>query len=150
MLVAKRCLIRNSLPRVSRSSSSSVQRNLQALLKQKHPLNNIPAAIESKIGRNLHLLPNHPLNIIKKKIERYCNDYASNNNQSPFAIYDSESPVADVKSCFDDLLVPPGHCSRSRSDTYYLTDELVFRSYFIFTMLIAPTDSYFCASMSIH
>jgi phenylalanyl-tRNA synthetase alpha chain len=71
------------------------------------------------------LLTDHPLNIIKNKIEKYCNEYAMENRQSKFAIYDKEPPVADTKNCFDDLLVPPDHCSRSRSDTYYLTDKLV-------------------------
>jgi phenylalanyl-tRNA synthetase alpha chain len=70
-------------------------------------------------------MPNHPLNIIKKKIETYCNAYAQEHKQSPFSIFDNESPVADTKSCFDDLLVPANHCSRSRSDTYYLSEELV-------------------------
>jgi hypothetical protein len=36
-------------------------------LKTKHPRNNIPETIIQKIGRNLHLQKNHPLNIIKTK-----------------------------------------------------------------------------------
>lgn len=35
-----------------------------------HPLCNIPINVDSRIGANLHLKPNHPLNIIKSKIEK--------------------------------------------------------------------------------
>ncbi len=44
----------------------SLQQTLQRL-RNGHPKNNITEGIISKVGRNLHLLPNHPLNIIKKK-----------------------------------------------------------------------------------
>jgi phenylalanyl-tRNA synthetase alpha subunit len=127
LLRSRLLFARNFSPGRVTLSTTRNERDLQELLGSKHPLNNVPSAIESKIGRNLHLMANHPLNIIKNKIEKYCNDYAAANNQSKFTIYDKESPVADTKNCFDDLLVPPDHCSRSRSDTYYLTDKLVYR-----------------------
>lgn len=133
---SRRLLSRNFFPGRASLSTSRGERDLKELLRRKHPLNNVPLEIESKIGRNLHLLPNHPLNIIKNKIEQYCNDYAAANNQSNFMIYDKESPVADTKNCFDDLLVPPDHCSRSRSDTYYLTDELVCRMFWPLCLLL--------------
>lgn len=38
-----------------------------AVLNTKHPRNNVGEAVKAKVGRNLHLLPNHPLNIIKTK-----------------------------------------------------------------------------------
>jgi phenylalanyl-tRNA synthetase alpha chain len=88
-------------------------------------MNNIPPQIAEKIGRNLHLEQHHPLNIIKAKIENYCNEYAKKYNQSSFDLYDKESPIAHVKNCFDDLLVPPDHVSRSRRDTYYIDDQHV-------------------------
>ncbi|KAJ1474699.1 hypothetical protein T484DRAFT_1831343, partial [Baffinella frigidus] len=31
--------------------------------------------------------------------------------------------------CFDDLMTPPDHVSRSRSDTYYVDDEHILRSH---------------------
>jgi hypothetical protein len=41
--------------------------DLLRLLKNKDPDNNISDSILSKVGRNLHLQKNHPLNIIKTK-----------------------------------------------------------------------------------
>ncbi len=40
---------------------------LPTTIKNGHPSNNIPDAIILKVGKNLHLQKNHPLNIIKKK-----------------------------------------------------------------------------------
>ena len=36
-----------------------------------HPNNNIPPHIAALVGRDLHLLPNHPIYIIRKKIQDY-------------------------------------------------------------------------------
>ncbi len=120
----------------SLSSASTVSRRvdlaaIRALLTSGDPLNNVPPAIADKVGINLHLTANHPLNIVKRKVEDYCNHYAAANSQSLFTLYDNECPVADVKSCFDDLLVPKDHCSRSRSDTYYVTNSLVALTAFV-------------------
>lgn len=37
-------------------------------LKNGHPFNNVPQSIIEKVGSNLHLRTNHPLNIIKKRL----------------------------------------------------------------------------------
>jgi len=42
---------------------------------------------------------------------------------------DNLSPVVSTSQCFDDLLTPPDHVSRSRNDTYYLDDTHVLRSH---------------------
>jgi phenylalanyl-tRNA synthetase alpha chain len=68
------------------------------------------------------------MNIIR--IEQFMNSYVSKTSVSgvrplQFDIYDSFSPLVDVKSCFDDLRVPKDHISRRPSDTYYITDKLV-------------------------
>lgn len=94
-----------------------------------HPQNNISKTCLEKIGKNLHLQTDHPLNTIKSIVENYCNDYAVKNGQTCFSIYDSEPPIASTKSCFDDLLVPPDHVSRSRSDTYYVDGDTVLRTH---------------------
>ena len=39
--------------------------------KNEYPTSNISESIANKLGRNLHLLPNHPLNIIKTRSARY-------------------------------------------------------------------------------
>jgi phenylalanyl-tRNA synthetase alpha chain len=78
-----------------------------------------------KIGRRLHLQPNHPLCIMKRRVEDYCARYAAEKGQTPFVLYDDLSPIVSAKSCFDDLLIPPEHVSRQKSDTYYITDSTV-------------------------
>jgi phenylalanyl-tRNA synthetase alpha subunit len=65
------------------------------------------------------------------------NSYGTNKpnpNSAPvkFDIYDSFSPLVDVKSCFDDLRVPIDHVSRRPSDTYYINEELVVNVHSIF------------------
>ena len=63
------------------------------------------------------------------RIEEYCNNYASQNNQSEFHKIDQLAPVVDTKSCFDDLRVGIDHVSRSTSDTYYVNDDMVWLLY---------------------
>jgi hypothetical protein len=52
--------------RTSLSRQFSLQHTMR-LLSDKHPMNNVPESINEKVGRNLHLVKNHPLNIIKKR-----------------------------------------------------------------------------------
>jgi hypothetical protein len=52
----------------SNASGSAVSaEDLVKRLKNGHPANNISETILSKVGKNLHLTKNHPLNIIKTK-----------------------------------------------------------------------------------
>eukprot|EP00605_Chrysophyceae_sp_TOSAG23-4_P000941 GSChrysophyteH1.ASY1.ANO1.1041.1 assembled CDS len=95
-----------------------------------HPQNNTPSSIVDKVGRNLHRLPDHPLNIIKRRIENYCQDYAKKTySMQEFAIFDDLSPIVTKRRCFDDLRVGPDHVSRSPSDTYYIDDEVLLRTH---------------------
>ncbi len=95
-----------------------------------HPQNNTPSSIVDKVGRNLHRLPDHPLNIIKRRIENYCQDYAKKTySMQEFAIFDDLSPIVTKRRCFDDLRVRPDHVSRSPSDTYYIDDEVLLRTH---------------------
>lgn len=118
---------------VSRAASLSMCATDYAAIKtmvaQPHPNNNVPPQIIEKIGRNLHKMDDHPLGIIKEKIETYMNSYAAENGISPFDVYDSLPPIVDTKSCFDDLLVGPDHVSRRPSDTYYVTDDTLLRTH---------------------
>jgi phenylalanyl-tRNA synthetase alpha chain len=71
----------------------------------------VSSSIFSKIGRNLHQQPLHPLHTIKSVIHAHLHDYQQ---------FDDFSPVVPIKNCFDDLLIPADHVSRSVSDTYYV------------------------------
>lgn len=108
-----------------------------AQIRTPHPHNNVSSVVSDKVGRNLHLQPHHPLHTIKVMVERFCAQHAASRYQqggekrtgNSFRIFDRESPVVSTQSCFDDLLVPPDHVSRSLSDTYYINDTTLMRAH---------------------
>jgi len=79
--------------------------------------NNVTPYIENLIGRELHKKEDHPLGIIKAKIEAYFNSL----DGPEFAIVDSLDPLVNAQECFDDLLIPADHPGRKPSDTYYVS-----------------------------
>ena len=87
---------------------------------------NVTPTIAAKVGANLHLQPKHPLNTIKNIIEEYWKSYEAN---APFEAHDDLLPVVPTNLNFDSLLIPPDHVSRSKSDTYYLRDDVVLRTH---------------------
>ena len=64
-----------------------------------------------KVGRKLHLIPDHPLHTIKSRIEQhfaseiYTGADGTEVTEAPFEFFDDLSPIVSVQSCFDDLLV---------------------------------------------
>ena len=97
-----------------------------------HPECNITQNIASRVGTNLHLQHDHPLNTIKTKIENYWQQQqqqSTSTSTSTFETRDDIEPIVHIDHNFDSLLIPPTHVSRSRSDTYYLTNEKVLRTH---------------------
>ena len=86
---------------------------------------NIPDSILTKVERKLHLNPNHPICIIKEHIYKYFDSLSDYN----FKEYDDLSPYTDTTDNFDRLLIPKDHSSRSKSDTYYVTEYIVLRTH---------------------
>lgn len=84
------------------------------------PGNNVTPYIEALIGRNLHRNQDHPLGIIKSKIESYFN---SLDGDVQFEVVDNLDPLVSAQECFDDLLIPTDHPGRQLSDTYYISRE---------------------------
>jgi phenylalanyl-tRNA synthetase alpha chain len=84
---------------------------------------NISIPIKNKVERRLHLIENHPIQILKSKIETYLK------RNFPFKILDSMNPIVTVKQNFDDLLVDENHPGRQKTDTYYLNKNLVLRTH---------------------
>lgn len=82
---------------------------------------NTTKRILSKVGKNLHTQPHHPLAILKKKIVNYWGP--------DFRLFDDFSPVVSVENNFDMLRIPPDHVSRSYSDTYYLDKVTCLRTH---------------------
>ncbi|KAF2070021.1 hypothetical protein CYY_008665 [Polysphondylium violaceum] len=89
---------------------------------------NIPKSLLDKIGKNLHSSHNHPLNIIKKKIQYHFQSKLSN-DQVDFQFFDDFHPRVSVKSNFDELLFPKDHVGRSPNDTYYFNKNQVLRTH---------------------
>ncbi|KAF0852395.1 mitochondrial phenylalanyl-tRNA synthetase (PheRS) [Andalucia godoyi] len=81
---------------------------------------NISESVASRVGRNLHLLSNHPLSILRSKVEACFPD---------FNVFSNLPPVVSVQDNFDRLLFPKTHISRSQSDTYYVNENTVLRTH---------------------
>ena len=93
-------------------------------------MTNVTPAILSKIGRDLHQVPHHPLQIIKQRIvTHFQRRYAAPTGTPIFAHFDNLSPVVTTEQNFDSLLVPANHVSRSRSDNYYIDASHVLRAH---------------------
>jgi phenylalanyl-tRNA synthetase alpha chain len=104
--------------------------------------------ILSKLGQNLHLSKNHPLSIIKCKVEEYCHLYAAQLSQPPFKVFDSLPPVVSTTACFDNLLITEDHVSRKSSDTYYITDTTLLRTHTSAhqcDLMSAGNDAFLCS-----
>lgn len=85
---------------------------------------NIPQSIINKIGRNLHLMKNHPVEIMKRCVINYFKLLPN----YEFKVFDSLEPFVSVEDNFDKLLIPKDHPARSRSDTYYVNESTVLRT----------------------
>ena len=98
-------------------------------------LRNITPNIEKKLNQKLYLQKNHPLNILRNKIISFFSPenktkYSKLNVQTQdFKINEELSPIVSIKDCFDDLLVPLDHETRSPKNTYYWDDEMVLRTH---------------------
>jgi phenylalanyl-tRNA synthetase alpha chain len=82
---------------------------------------NITNSILAKIGMNLHMKKNHPIEIIKTKIYDFFGD--------EYEKFDNFSPIVSIEDNFDKLLIPLNHPARSKSDTYYMDEKTVLRTH---------------------
>lgn len=81
---------------------------------------NATPTILSKVSRNLHLQPSHPIGILRCLIERHF---------STFEHLNSISPIVTVHQNFDELGFPKDHPGRSLTDSYYLNEEFMLRTH---------------------
>ncbi len=107
--------------------SSALRFRLSRSFSSSSFVSNIPPSISSKVGSNLHLIPNHPLNLLSSRLKQYFSIH--HRDGSPFEVHESLSPKVSVASNFDDLLVPPTHPSRSLSDTFYFDPSNCLRTH---------------------
>ncbi|KAK4054636.1 phenylalanyl-tRNA synthetase alpha subunit, mitochondrial [Microbotryomycetes sp. JL221] len=81
---------------------------------------NVTPTILSKVGRNLHLQPNHPLSTLRLRIEQHFKSFQHLNTLSP---------VVTVEQNFDDLGFPVDHPGRSLTDSYYINKHTMLRTH---------------------
>lgn len=93
-----------------------------SLDKLRTSFSNISPSIGDKLGKAKHNQQNHPVEIIKRKIYQYP-PFES------FQKFDDLSPIVNTKNNFDRLLIPVNHSARSKSDTYYVSEDLVLRTH---------------------
>ena len=90
----------------------------------------ITPAIISRVGRNLHLVPKHPINIVKQRIvHHFHKTYTNRMGNAIYAHFDNVSPVVTTEQNFDSLLVAPDHVTRSRNDNYYINNTTMLRAH---------------------
>ncbi|KAH7463236.1 Phenylalanine--tRNA ligase, chloroplastic/mitochondrial [Phytophthora ramorum] len=74
---------------------------------------------------------NHPLHIIKTKIESYFDDLHLNHGAPKFTVFDDLDPVVTTYDCFDSMLVPKDHChevaTMKKGFTSFLVSGDVYR-----------------------
>ena len=92
---------------------------------RENSFSNVPKTLKEQIGKNLHLLPNHPLEIMKKEIYKYFDSLVG----YQFTKFENLSPFVTVKQNFDDLLIPENHPARKKTDTYYINENEVLRTH---------------------
>lgn len=85
---------------------------------------NIPQSILDKVGRNLHLNPDHPVGIIGNLVVDYFNSL-----DRGFVVFKDLPPQTTTHKNFDRLLIPPTHPARSTSDTYYFDENTLLRTH---------------------
>lgn len=51
------------------------------------------------------------------------------NTSIKFGIGDNFSPIVTAVQNFDELLIPKDHVTRKRSDTYYITKDLLLKTH---------------------
>lgn len=81
---------------------------------------NTPPSILERVPRQLHLLPNHPISILREIAESHFSSYKS---------LTPESPVVSIAQNFDDLGFAPDHPGRSLTDSYYLNKDWMLRTH---------------------
>ncbi|XP_049848818.1 phenylalanine--tRNA ligase, mitochondrial-like [Schistocerca gregaria] len=105
-----------------------------------HPCFNLSSLVESKLGKNLHLLSGHPIHTVSYLIQKYFKtahlermrqalsaDESINKADICVKCFDRLSPIVTKFQNFDNLLFPLDHISRNPTDTYYLDDTHMLR-----------------------
>lgn len=97
---------------------------------QRDSMTNVTPTVISRVGRNLHNVPQHPVNIIKQRVvNHFHKTYVNRVGNAIFAHFDDVGPVVTTEQNFDSLLVEPEHVCRSKNDNYYINDSHMLRAH---------------------
>lgn len=98
---------------------------------------NIPDSIDKKINKNIYKQPDHPIYIICQILKKYF-------SEKEYEIFEDLPKFVSTKNNFDDLLIPKSHCTRNKTDTYYLNESTVLRTHMTShsTELLSKHDSF--------
>ena len=87
---------------------------------------NLSTRVTKKLNEQLHNLKNHPINLVRQRIQNYFySNYLKSSGNPLFAVFDNLNPVVTPYQSFDSLLFPENHPGRLRNDTYYVNSKLV-------------------------
>ncbi|XP_023287818.1 probable phenylalanine--tRNA ligase, mitochondrial [Orussus abietinus] len=90
---------------------------------------NLTPKILSYVGKNLHLVPYHPLSLLRQRIVNYVQDIYRKRTNEKLCVYDMLNPVVTVYQNFDSLLIPKDHISRCKNDCYYVNRDHLLRAH---------------------
>jgi len=114
-------------------ATSSNSGNVVTLLGKEHPVDgmtNVTPRICSLVGKNLHLVPQNPVNIIKQRVvHHFHKTYVSRTGNAYYAHFDNVPPIVSTEQSFDSLLIPKDHVSRNKTDNYYINETTVLRGH---------------------
>ena len=126
--LSKRCLSAATSSTQSKAQSDKVE--LLGKVYDADHMTSVTPNIISHVGRNLHQVPKHPVNIIKQRIvHHFHKSYTNRVGNAVFAHFDDVSPVVSCEQNFDSLLVSPDHVTRSKKDNYYINSDTLLRAH---------------------
>lgn len=109
-----------SSPRFARRQAQTAPIQVQGQQYTRDQWTNVTPTILNKVSRNLHLQPNHPLSILRERIEAHF---------STFKHLNALSPIVTTQQNFEDLGFPADHPGRSVTDSYYLNERTMLRTH---------------------
>lgn len=90
---------------------------------------NVTPKIIDNATRRLHDKEFHPLRFVSDRIRHFFKDKVPEGIGYKYDEFRFDCPVVTTVDNFDSLLVPEDHVSRSKSDTYYVNSNHLFRSH---------------------
>lgn len=126
----KTCLTNVATLATSTRPNSLETVEIQGVSYPQDEMSNVTPTIASRVGRNLHHIPHHPICIIKQRIvHHFHKTYVTRTGNPIYAHFDNVSPVVSTEQNFDSLLVPQDHVARSKEDNYYIDSATVLRAH---------------------